>query len=188
MTCSRVPFLPRPVVLPNYARHYATKKSKGEWRTATHPPQQRASSIGVGVDVVFVFQSSACLASLKWALSPYKGRRNPLFSLSDLQILLSFVIAETISQHAGHNLSFLSPAFLLKAPVMKMLMFLSSLLLFYMLAKAKGQTAKVNIKAALVDDIISLEEVNEDMAAVLTTLKEDFSRNLSIRTSPGQDH
>lgn len=71
---------------------------------------------------------------------------------------------------------------------MKTLMFLSSLLLFYMLAKAKGQTAKVNIKAALVDDIISLEEVNEDMAAVLTTLKEDFSRNLSIRTSPGQDH
>lgn len=56
-----------------------------------------------------------------------------------------------------------------------------------MLAKAKGQTAKVNIKAALVDDIISLEEVKEDMAAVLTTLKEDFSRNLSIRTSPGQD-
>ncbi|KAK7120248.1 hypothetical protein R3I94_020298 [Phoxinus phoxinus] len=84
VTCSRVPFLPRPVVLPNYARHYATKKSK---------------------------------------------------------------------------------------------------------AKAKGQTAKVNIKAALVDDIISLEEVKEDMAAVLTTLKEDFSRNLSIRTSPGAlDH
>uniref|UniRef100_A0A8C2FZW9 Ribosome-recycling factor, mitochondrial n=1 Tax=Cyprinus carpio TaxID=7962 RepID=A0A8C2FZW9_CYPCA len=53
--------------------------------------------------------------------------------------------------------------------------------------KAKGQTAKVNINAALVEDIISLEEVKEDMAAVLTTLKEDFSRNLSIRTSPGQD-
>uniref|UniRef100_A0A671PJS9 Ribosome-recycling factor, mitochondrial n=1 Tax=Sinocyclocheilus anshuiensis TaxID=1608454 RepID=A0A671PJS9_9TELE len=52
-------------------------------------------------------------------------------------------------------------------------------------AKAKGQTAKVNINAALVEDIISLEEVKEDMAAVLTTLKEDFSRNLSIRTSPG---
>ncbi len=56
-----------------------------------------------------------------------------------------------------------------------------------MLAKAKGQTAKVNINAALVKDIISLEEVKEDMATVLTTLKEDFSRNLSIRTSPGQD-
>ncbi|KTG45109.1 hypothetical protein cypCar_00014001 [Cyprinus carpio] len=56
-------------------------------------------------------------------------------------------------------------------------------------AKAKGQTAKVNINAALVEDIISLEEVKEDMAAVLTTLKEDFSRNLSIRTSPGAlDH
>ncbi|KAK2871406.1 hypothetical protein Q8A67_023933 [Cirrhinus molitorella] len=55
--------------------------------------------------------------------------------------------------------------------------------------KAKGQTAKVNINAALVEDIISLEEVKEDMAAVLTTLKEDFSRNLSIRTSPGAlDH
>ncbi|XP_016413137.1 ribosome-recycling factor, mitochondrial-like [Sinocyclocheilus rhinocerous] len=54
-------------------------------------------------------------------------------------------------------------------------------------AKAKGQTAKVNINAALVEDIISLEEVKEDMAAVLATLKEDFSRNLSIRTSPGQD-
>ncbi|KTG07384.1 hypothetical protein cypCar_00008128 [Cyprinus carpio] len=56
-------------------------------------------------------------------------------------------------------------------------------------AKAKGQTAKVNINAALVEDIISLEEVKEDMAAVLTSLKEDFSRNLSIRTSPGAlDH
>ncbi|XP_058644488.1 ribosome-recycling factor, mitochondrial isoform X1 [Onychostoma macrolepis] len=56
-------------------------------------------------------------------------------------------------------------------------------------AKAKGQTAKVNINAALVEDIISLEEVKEDMAAVLTTLKEDFSRSLSIRTSPGAlDH
>uniref|UniRef100_A0A673NF65 Ribosome-recycling factor, mitochondrial n=1 Tax=Sinocyclocheilus rhinocerous TaxID=307959 RepID=A0A673NF65_9TELE len=54
-------------------------------------------------------------------------------------------------------------------------------------SKAKGQTAKVNINAALVEDIISLEEVKEDMAAVLATLKEDFSRNLSIRTSPGQD-
>lgn len=56
-----------------------------------------------------------------------------------------------------------------------------------MLAKAKGQTAKVNINAALVEDIISLEEVKEDMAAVLTVLKEDFSRNLSVRTSPGQE-
>ncbi|KAI4876384.1 hypothetical protein NFI96_017844 [Prochilodus magdalenae] len=51
-------------------------------------------------------------------------------------------------------------------------------------AKAKGQTAKVNINAALVEDIISLEEVKEDMTAVLATLKDDFSRNLGIRTSP----
>ncbi|NP_001002174.1 ribosome-recycling factor, mitochondrial [Danio rerio] len=56
-------------------------------------------------------------------------------------------------------------------------------------AKAKGQTAKVNINAALVEDIISLEEVKEDMAAVLAALKDDFSRNLSVRTSPGAlDH
>lgn len=50
---------------------------------------------------------------------------------------------------------------------------------------AKGQASKVNINSSLVEDIISLEEVKEDMAAVLTTLKDDFSRNLSIRTSPG---
>ncbi|KAI7793311.1 ribosome-recycling factor, mitochondrial [Triplophysa rosa] len=56
-------------------------------------------------------------------------------------------------------------------------------------AKAKAQTAKVNINAALVEDIISLDEVKEDMAAVLATLKDEFSRNLSIRTSPGAlDH
>nr|ACI69069.1 Ribosome recycling factor, mitochondrial precursor [Salmo salar] len=54
---------------------------------------------------------------------------------------------------------------------------------------AKGQASKVNINSSLVEDIISLEEVKEDMAAVLTTLKDDFSRNLSIRTSPGAlDH
>ncbi|KAJ7986917.1 hypothetical protein DPEC_G00333360 [Dallia pectoralis] len=57
-------------------------------------------------------------------------------------------------------------------------------------AKAtKGQTAKVNINSSLVEDIISLEEVKEEMAAVLTALKDDFSRSLSIRTSPGAlDH
>uniref|UniRef100_A0A4W5PGH9 Ribosome-recycling factor, mitochondrial n=1 Tax=Hucho hucho TaxID=62062 RepID=A0A4W5PGH9_9TELE len=54
---------------------------------------------------------------------------------------------------------------------------------------AKGQAAKVNINSSQAEDIISLEEVNEEMAAVLTTLKEDFSRNLSIKTSPGAlDH
>ncbi|XP_008288349.1 ribosome-recycling factor, mitochondrial [Stegastes partitus] len=56
-------------------------------------------------------------------------------------------------------------------------------------AKAKGQSAKVNINSALVEDIISLEEVKEDMTAVLSALKDEFTRNLSIRTSPGAlDH
>ncbi|XP_021399339.2 ribosome-recycling factor, mitochondrial [Lonchura striata] len=57
-------------------------------------------------------------------------------------------------------------------------------------AKGKGQSqAKVNISAALVEDIINLEETNEDMQAVVEALKEDFSRNLSVRTSPGAlDH
>ncbi|XP_029921710.1 ribosome-recycling factor, mitochondrial [Myripristis murdjan] len=56
-------------------------------------------------------------------------------------------------------------------------------------AKAKGQAAKVNINSALVEDIISLDEVKEDMTAVLNTLKDDFTRSLNIRTSPGAlDH
>ncbi|NXS42950.1 RRFM protein, partial [Balaeniceps rex] len=57
-------------------------------------------------------------------------------------------------------------------------------------AKGKGQSqARVNISAALVEDIINLEETNEDMQAVIEALKEDFSRNLSVRTSPGAlDH
>ncbi|XP_062870347.1 ribosome-recycling factor, mitochondrial isoform X2 [Trichomycterus rosablanca] len=56
-------------------------------------------------------------------------------------------------------------------------------------AKAKGQTAKVSINAALVENIISLDEIQADMSSVLATLKDDFSRNLSIRTSPGAlDH
>ncbi|XP_070845843.1 ribosome-recycling factor, mitochondrial isoform X2 [Chaetodon trifascialis] len=56
-------------------------------------------------------------------------------------------------------------------------------------AKAKSQPAKVNINATLVEDIISLEEVEEEMSAVLNALKDDFTRNLSIRTSPGAlDH
>uniref|UniRef100_A0A8C7IRI9 Ribosome-recycling factor, mitochondrial n=1 Tax=Oncorhynchus kisutch TaxID=8019 RepID=A0A8C7IRI9_ONCKI len=54
---------------------------------------------------------------------------------------------------------------------------------------AKGQAAKVNINSSLAEDIISLEEVSEEMAAVLTALREDFSRNLSIKTSTGAlDH
>ncbi|NXG00114.1 RRFM protein, partial [Sakesphorus luctuosus] len=53
-------------------------------------------------------------------------------------------------------------------------------------AKGKGQSqAKVNISAALVEDIINLEETSEDMQAVIEALKEDFSRNISVRTSPG---
>ncbi|XP_036973155.1 ribosome-recycling factor, mitochondrial [Acanthopagrus latus] len=56
-------------------------------------------------------------------------------------------------------------------------------------AKAKGQSAKVNINSALVEDIISLDEVEADMRAVLDALKDDFTRNLSIRTMPGAlDH
>ncbi|NXT27212.1 RRFM protein, partial [Syrrhaptes paradoxus] len=53
-------------------------------------------------------------------------------------------------------------------------------------AKGKGQSqARVNISAALVEDIINLEETNEEMQAVVEALKEDFGRNLSVRTSPG---
>nr|XP_057913766.1 ribosome-recycling factor, mitochondrial [Doryrhamphus excisus]XP_057913767.1 ribosome-recycling factor, mitochondrial [Doryrhamphus excisus] len=56
-------------------------------------------------------------------------------------------------------------------------------------AKAKAQSSKGNISAALVEDIISLPDVKEDMTAVLTALQDDFTRNLSIRTSPGAlDH
>ncbi|NXC41847.1 RRFM protein, partial [Penelope pileata] len=57
-------------------------------------------------------------------------------------------------------------------------------------AKGKGQSqAKVNISATLVEDIINLEETNDDMQAVVEALKEDFNRNLSVRTSPGAlDH
>ncbi|XP_077352848.1 ribosome-recycling factor, mitochondrial isoform X2 [Festucalex cinctus] len=56
-------------------------------------------------------------------------------------------------------------------------------------AKAKGQAAKLNINTALVEDIISLDELKEDMTAVVNVLKDDFTRNLSIRTSPGAlDH
>ncbi|XP_068191273.1 ribosome-recycling factor, mitochondrial isoform X2 [Antennarius striatus] len=56
-------------------------------------------------------------------------------------------------------------------------------------AKAKSQSAKVNINSALVEDIISLDEVKADMTAVLNALKDDFTRNLTIRTSAGAlDH
>lgn len=56
-------------------------------------------------------------------------------------------------------------------------------------AKAKSQSSKLNINAALVEDIISLDEVKQEMAAVLSGLKDDFTRNITIRTSPGAlDH
>ncbi|XP_012676649.2 ribosome-recycling factor, mitochondrial [Clupea harengus] len=56
-------------------------------------------------------------------------------------------------------------------------------------AKAKGQASKVSMNTALGEDIISLEEVKGDMANVLEILKDEFSRSLNIRTSPGAlDH
>ncbi|KAK6481066.1 ribosome-recycling factor [Huso huso] len=65
-----------------------------------------------------------------------------------------------------------------------------SLFIFSFAAKGKGQPqARVSINSALVEDIINLEEVKEEMNAVIENLKEDYSRNLSIRTSPGAlDH
>ncbi|XP_038601842.1 ribosome-recycling factor, mitochondrial [Tachyglossus aculeatus] len=57
-------------------------------------------------------------------------------------------------------------------------------------AKGKGQAqARVNLNAALVEDIINLEEVNRDLQTVMEALKEDFNKNLNIRTSAGAlDH
>lgn len=43
----------------------------------------------------------------------------------------------------------------------------------------------MNISAALVEDIINLEETSADMQAVVEALKEDFNRNLNVRTSQG---
>ncbi|XP_063793003.1 ribosome-recycling factor, mitochondrial [Pseudophryne corroboree] len=56
--------------------------------------------------------------------------------------------------------------------------------------KSKGQAkARVNINAALVEDIINLKDVEQDMSNILDSLKEDFNKNLTIRTSPGAfDH
>lgn len=43
----------------------------------------------------------------------------------------------------------------------------------------------MNINAALVEDIINLEEVNEEMKSVIEALKDNFNKTLNIRTSPG---
>ncbi|XP_044161365.1 ribosome-recycling factor, mitochondrial isoform X1 [Bufo gargarizans] len=57
---------------------------------------------------------------------------------------------------------------------------------------SKGKTkgpARVNINTALVEDIINLKDIEQDMKNVVDSLKEDFSKSLSIRTSPGAfDH
>ncbi|XP_070587535.1 ribosome-recycling factor, mitochondrial [Erythrolamprus reginae] len=51
-------------------------------------------------------------------------------------------------------------------------------------AKGKGQ-ARVHINTSLVEDIISLEEINIEMSSVVKTLQENFNKTLSIRTNPG---
>ncbi|MEE6504642.1 hypothetical protein FKM82_005280 [Ascaphus truei] len=57
-------------------------------------------------------------------------------------------------------------------------------------AKSKGQTpTRLNINSALVEDIVNLGEVKAEMQNVMDNLKEDFNKNLNIRTSPGAfDH
>ncbi|XP_016066421.1 PREDICTED: ribosome-recycling factor, mitochondrial [Miniopterus natalensis] len=57
-------------------------------------------------------------------------------------------------------------------------------------AKGKGQTqTRVNLNAALVEGIISLEEVEEEMKSVMEALKDNFNKTVNIRTSPGSlDH
>ncbi|XP_051023047.1 ribosome-recycling factor, mitochondrial isoform X2 [Acomys russatus] len=57
-------------------------------------------------------------------------------------------------------------------------------------AKGKGQSqARVNINAALVEDVIDLEEVDEEMKSVMEALKDNFNKTLNIRTAPGSlDH
>ncbi|GAB5580090.1 ribosome-recycling factor [Prionailurus iriomotensis] len=57
-------------------------------------------------------------------------------------------------------------------------------------AKGKGQfQTRVNLNAALVEDIISLEEVDEEMKSVTEALKDNFNKTVNIRTSPGSlDH
>ncbi|XP_036771317.1 ribosome-recycling factor, mitochondrial isoform X1 [Manis pentadactyla] len=55
-------------------------------------------------------------------------------------------------------------------------------------AKAKGKAqsqTRVNLNTALVEDIISLEEVDEEMKSVMEALKDNFNKTVNIRTSPG---
>ncbi|KAM4020463.1 ribosome-recycling factor, mitochondrial isoform 1-T2 [Anomaloglossus baeobatrachus] len=56
--------------------------------------------------------------------------------------------------------------------------------------KTKGHPqARVNINTALVENIINLKDVEQDMKNTIDSLKGDFNKNLSIRTSPGAfDH
>ncbi|XP_029775712.1 ribosome-recycling factor, mitochondrial isoform X2 [Suricata suricatta] len=57
-------------------------------------------------------------------------------------------------------------------------------------AKGKGQfQTRVNLNTALVEDIISLEEVDKEMKSVTEVLKDNFNKTVNIRTSPGSlDH
>ncbi|XP_038637485.1 ribosome-recycling factor, mitochondrial isoform X1 [Scyliorhinus canicula] len=56
--------------------------------------------------------------------------------------------------------------------------------------KSKGQPGpRVNINAALVEDIINLNELKQEMLEIIESLKNDYGKNLNIRTSPGAlDH
>ncbi|XP_067825769.1 ribosome-recycling factor, mitochondrial [Heptranchias perlo] len=56
--------------------------------------------------------------------------------------------------------------------------------------KAKGQPGpRVNINAALVEDIINLNKLKQEMLEIIENLKDDYGKNLNIRTSPGAlDH
>ncbi|NXN91022.1 RRFM protein, partial [Rhinopomastus cyanomelas] len=82
------------------------------------------------------------------------------------------------------------PALLLDSCGQRVHLVLQSRQLATKKAKGKGQSqARVNVSAALVEDIINLEETREEMQATVEALKEDFSRNLSLRTSSGAlDH
>ncbi|XP_048414921.1 ribosome-recycling factor, mitochondrial [Stegostoma tigrinum] len=56
--------------------------------------------------------------------------------------------------------------------------------------KAKGyQGTRVNINAALVENIIDLNKLKQDMLEIIENLKDYYGKNLNVRTSPGAlDH